>query len=112
MLCIVHMGNKIYVFNHPEKDNVKVLTHLTLAAEKQQALCAVIKFIFDGCHGLNPEISERIIDDAFDCVINYEKASLYSQELPKEEREKKVHQVEVNRNVRKEWFKSILKVKE
>ena len=57
------MENKIYVFNHPEKDNAKVLKHLTLAAEKQQALCAVIKFIFDGCHGLNPEISEKIIDE-------------------------------------------------
>ena len=75
-------------------------------------LSEVVKFIFDGCHGRNPEISERIIDDDFDCIINCEKATLYAQELPEDERERMIKYVELNRNMRKEWFKSLLKVNE
>lgn len=106
------MGNKVYVFNNPERDNAEYAKHLALAAMKQSALDEVVKFIFDGCHGRNPEISEKTIDDAFDCIINCEKATLYVQDLPGDERERIIKQVELNRNARKEWFKSILKVKE
>jgi hypothetical protein len=83
-----------------------------LAAKNQTALDETVKFIFDGCHGRNPEISERTIDDAFDCIINCEKATLYAQELPEDESERMIKHVELNRNMRKEWFKSLLKVKE
>ena len=105
------MVNKVYVFNQPEKDKAEATKHLMLAAMKQPAFDALVKFIFDGCHGLNPEISEKTIDDAFDCVINYDKAVLYAKELEKKEREDRIHQAEMNRLARKEWFKSQLKVK-
>ena len=105
------MENKVYVFNNSERDNAEYAKHLALAAMKQSALDEVVKFIFDGCHGRNPEISESTIDDAFDCIINCEKATLYAQELPQDERESMIKQAELNRNIRKEWFKSILKVK-
>ena len=36
---------------------------------------------------------------------------LYAQELPQDERGSIIKQAELNRNIRKEWFKSILKVK-
>ena len=36
---------------------------------------------------------------------------LYAQELPQDEQESMIKQAELNRNIRKEWFKSILKVK-
>lgn len=109
---VCHMENKIYIFNNSERDNAEYLKHLALAAKNQTALDEIVKFIFDGCHGRNPEISEKTIDDAFDCIINCEKATLYGQELPIDEREIMIEQVERNRNIRKEWFKSILKVKE
>ena len=107
-----YMENKVYVFNNPERDNAEYAKHLALAAMKHPALNEVVKFIFDACHGLNPEISEKTINDAFDCFINCEKATLYAQELPGDERERMIKQVELNRNMRKEWFKSFLKVKE
>ena len=106
------MENKVYVFNNPERDNAEYAKHLAMAAMKQPALNDVVKFIFDGCHGRNPEISEKTIDDAFDFIINCEKAKLYAQELPQYERESMIKQAELNRNIRKAWFKSILKVKE
>ena len=106
------MNSKIYVFNILERDNAEYTKHLALATMKQPALDEVVKFIFDGCHGRNPEISEKTIDDAFDCIINCEKATLYAQGLPEDERERMIKQVELNRNMRKEWFKSLLKVKE
>ncbi len=105
------MVNKVYVFNNPVRNNLESAKCLELTAMKHPALVEVIKFVFDGCHGLNPEISEGTIDDAFDCIINYEKATLYAQELPNEEREQMIHQSEVSRKTKKEWFKSILKVK-
>lgn len=107
-----YMENKVYVFNNPERNNAEYAKHLALAAMKQPALDEVVKFIFDGCHGRNPEISERTIDDAFDCIINCEKATLYAQELQEDERERMIKHVELNRNMQKEWFKSLLKVKE
>ena len=106
------MNSKIYVFNNSERDNAEYAKHLAFAATKQPALNEVVKFIFDGSHGRNPEISGQTIDDAFDCIINCEKAALYAQELPGDKRERMIKQVELNRNMRKEWFKSFLKVKE
>ena len=106
------MENKVYVFNNPERDNAEYAKHLALAAMKQPALNEVVKFIFDSCHGRNPEISGQTIDDAFDCIINCEKATLYAQELTKDTRDKLIKQIELNSNIRKEWFKSILKVKQ
>lgn len=43
---------------------------------------------------------------------NTKKASLYAQELPHDERESMIKQAELNHNIQKEWFKSILKVKD
>lgn len=94
-------------------DIAKAKVHAILSTEKLPALNETIKFIFDGCRGFNPEIPESTIDDAFDCVINCEKATLYTQELTKEERDKMLMHIEANRKARKDWFKSYwLKVKE
>ena len=106
------MENKVYVFNNPERDNAEYAKHLAMATMKKPALNEVVKFIFDGCHGRNPEISEKTIDDAIDCIINCEKATLYAQELSQDKRESIIKQAELNCNIRNEWFKSILKVKE
>lgn len=107
------MDNKIYVFNDTDRNNEEYAKHLALAAMKRHALDEVIRFIFDSCRGGHPEVSERTIDDAFDCVINCDKAALYAQRLSKDERKRMLEQVEYNRNLRKEWFKSsMLKVKE
>lgn len=107
------MANKIYTFNNMdiEQDNEKALRYASLAAEKQSAFKEVVKFILDGCHGLNPEISEQTINEAFDCVIYSEKATLYTQEMQKEERERIIQQTEFTYNLKKEWFKSQLRVK-
>lgn len=107
------MVNKVYIFNNQESNNSEATKHIALAAMKQTAFVETVKFIFDGCRGFNPEIPESTIDDAFDYVINCEKATLYTQELTKEERDKMLMHIEANRKVRKDWFKSYwLKVKE
>lgn len=94
-------------------DIAKAKFHAILSTEKLPALNETIKFIFDSCRGFNPEIPESTIYDAFDCVINCEKATLYTQELTKEERDKMLMHIEANRKARKDWFKSYwLKVKE
>lgn len=106
------MANKVYTFNNMdiEQDNEKALRYASLAAEKQSAFKEVVKFILDGRHGLNPEISEQTINEAFDCVIYSEKATLYTQEMQKEERERdplatiskmETVQEEGNRNIRR-----------
>lgn len=107
------MENIVYTFSHTgiEQENEKALRYAALAAEKQSALNEVVKFIFDGCHGFNSEISEKTINDAFDCVVNSEKAALYAQEMQKEERERIIQQTELTYNLKKEWFKSLLRVK-
>ena len=58
---------------------------------------------------------DDIVVSADNQILSYadsEKATLYAQELPEDERERMIKHVELNRNMRKEWFKSILKVKE
>lgn len=106
------MNSKVYVFNSSERDNAEYAKHLALATMKQPALADVVKFIFDACHGRNPEISEKTIDDAFECRLDYEKALLYSLKLSIENRDNLIHQAEINFKLRREFFKSMLKVKE
>lgn len=107
------MANKVYVFNNSERDNVEAAKHFYIAVEKEHAFKETVRFIFDGCRGLNPEIREDTLNDAFDCIINWEKSKLYLQELSKSEREKRVTSIESDYKARKEWFKaSMLKVKD
>jgi hypothetical protein len=109
-----HLNESQEVMFHQSKIHLKMDSlwnrYRSLAAEKQSAFKEVVKFILDGCHGLNPEISEQTINEAFDCVIYSEKATLYTQEMQKEERERdplatiskmETVQEEGNRNIRR-----------
>ena len=55
----------------------------------------------------NIELFSNKIQTASNC----KKAMLYAHELPQDERGSMIKQAELNRNIRKEWLKSILKVK-
>lgn len=79
---------------------------------KSPAWNELMKFIFDGCHGFNPEISGKTIDDAFDCVLDNRKATLYARNLSDNDRERMIREAETDSILRKEAFKSWLKVKE
>ncbi len=108
------MVSRFYLFDDSkcESNSVEAKRYALSSTVKLPALTEFIKFISDGCCGLRPQISEETIDDAFDCLLDGDKATLYSQELPQDERASMIKQAELNRNIRKEWFKSILKVKE
>lgn len=107
------MANKVYVFNNSEKDNAEAAKHFYMAVGKEHAFKETVRFIFDGCRGLSPEIREDTLNDAFDCIINLEKSKLYLQELSKSERERRATSIELDYKARKEWFKtSMLKVKD
>ncbi len=84
-----------------------------MAVGKEHAFKETARFIFDGCRGLTPEIREDTLNDAFDCIINWEKSKLYLQELSKSEGERRVTSIVSDYKARKEWFKaSMLKVKD
>ena len=108
------MKNNIYVFDDsPHRvDNAKAKAYTLSSMTKSPALNELMKFIFDGCHGLNPEISGKTIDDAFDCVLDNRKATLYARNLSDNERERIIREIETDSTFRKETFKSWLKVKE
>ena len=106
------MRNKVYYFDNSEVENEKSAKYLASAIMNQNSFSEVIQFIFAGAKGLNPEISEKTIDDAFDCRLDYEKALLYSLKLSNENRDNLIHQAEINLKSRRELFKSMLKVKE
>jgi hypothetical protein len=75
------MRNKVYYFNNSEVENEESAKYLASAIMNQNSFNEVVQFIFAGTKGLNPEISEKTIDDAFDCRLDYEKALLYNQRL-------------------------------
>ena len=108
------MKNNIYVFGDSSRrvDSTKAKAYTLSAMAKSPALNELMKFIFDGCHGLIPEISEKTIDDAFDCILDNRKATLYARDLSDNERERIIREAEADSNLRKETFKSWLRVKE
>lgn len=83
----------------------------TSVAQKLPALVELIKFLCDGTLEKYVEISEKIIDDAFDCMIDRDKVFIKTSNLPKQEKDAKVHQVECGLKLMKDVFKSSLKLK-
>lgn len=108
------MKNNIYVFDDSSHrvDKTKAKAYTLSSMAKSPAWNELMKFIFDGCHGFNPEISGKTIDDAFDCVLDNRKATLYARNLSDNDRERMIREAETDSILRKEAFKSWLKVKE
>lgn len=108
------MKNNIYVFDESSHrvDKTKAKAYTLSSMAKSPAWNELMKFIFDGCHGFNPEISGKTIDDAFDCVLDNRKATLYARNLSDNDRERMIREAETDSILRKEAFKSWLKVKE
>lgn len=108
------MKNNIYVFDDSSHrvDSTKAKAYTLSSMAKSPAWNELMKFIFDGCHGLNPEISGKTIDDAFDCVLDNRKATLYARNLSDNDRERMIREAETDSTLRKEAFKAWLRVKE
>ena len=66
----------------------------TSVAQKLPAFVELINFLCDGIRGKHVEISEKSIDDAFDCILDRNKVFIKISNLPKQEKDTKVHQVE------------------
>lgn len=90
-----------------ELDSIKAKKCLKSAIENLPAFKETIKFIFDRCNGRISEVSEKTIDDAFDCIINNRKSSIYSNEtLSHHEKERMILQIESSFYEIREYFKS------
>ena len=107
------MLEKVYTFysSDRERDNAEAQKYLAMASEKAQALEEAIKFVFNGCHGLNSEISEKTLDDAFDCLIYRDKYFIYAGGAPSDQKKAMADEAEASRKLVKEAFISGLKVK-
>ena len=89
------------------KQDLKISSCLKSAIENLPAFKETIKFIFDRCNGRISEVSEKTIDDAFDCIINNRKSSIYSNEtLSHHEKERMILQIESSFYEIREYFKS------
>ena len=108
------MVNRFYLFDDSkcESNSFEAKKYALSSRAKLPALTEFIRFISDGCCGLRQQISEDTIDNAFDCLLDGDKATIYSRKLTKEERGKMLHQSEMNRKLQKAAIKSWLKVKE
>ena len=107
------MLEKVYTFysSDRERDNAEAQKYLAMASEKAPALEEAIKFVLNGCQGLNSEISEKTLDDAFDCVIYRDKYFIYAGGAPSDQKKAMADEAEASRKLVKEAFKSGLKVK-
>lgn len=95
-------------YTNRDSDIAKAKLHAELSIEKLPALNESIKFILDVCYGRRTEISTKTIDDAFDYVDNRDKSIIYLSDLPYDEKEKAIHQAELNIETRKQMLKSFL----
>ena len=95
-------------YTNRDSDIAKAKLHAALSIEKLPALNESIKFILDVCYGRKTEISTKTIDDAFDYVDNRDKSIIYLCDLPYDEKEKAIHQAELNIVTRKQMLKSFL----
>ena len=107
------MEEKVYTFysSDGERDSAEAKKHYALAVQKAPALEEAARFIFDGFRGLNPEISEKILDDAFECAINRDKYFIYSGNYPSDQKKRMADDAELFRNLMKEALKSRLTIK-
>ena len=107
------MTNRIYTFNSiEERVNAEVTKYTALCAEKLPALKDAIQFIWNSCHRIPAEITEATLDDAFDCVIYRDKARIYASNLTEEDKKHQSDLIEADWKVRRDCFKSSLKVKD
>ena len=95
-------------YTNRDSDIAKAKLHAALSMEKLPALNESIKFILDVCYGRRTEISTKTIDDAFDYVDNRDKSIIYLSDLPYDEKEKAIHQAELNIVTRKQMLKSFI----
>ena len=95
-------------YTNRDSDNAKAKLYAALSIEKLPALNESIKFILDVCYGRRTEISTKTIDDAFDYVDNRDKSIIYLSDLPYDEKEKAIHQAELNIETRKQMLKSFI----
>ena len=95
-------------YTNNNSDIAKAKVHAALSAEKLPALNETIKFILDICYGRKTEISTKTIDDAFDYIDNRDKATIYLRDIDHDEKEKQIHQAELDIVTRKHMFSSFL----
>lgn len=107
------MSNKIYIFQDSleEQNQREAKKCSAMFLSKVSALKELIDFTINGCKGFNPQISEKTIDDGFDCITEYYKTILHATNYSEDERERAIHNLELNRKIQKNIFKSFLKVK-
>ena len=66
---------RIYTYYNEQQQNLEeAKKYAASALEKLPAYVELVKFIYDGSLGLDVEIKGQSIDDAFDCIIDRNKA--------------------------------------
>ena len=95
-------------YTNRDSDIAKAKLHAALSIEKLPALNESIKFILDVCYGRSTEICVKTIDDAFDYIDNRDKATIYLRDIDHDEKEKQIHQAELDIVTRKHMFSSFL----
>ena len=102
--------NYINNYNTDNKTDIeKVKTYAIAAAMKLQAYNELDSIIRKGSLGIECEITEKTIDEAFDYMINIGKAIINAIDLPKNFKESSEHCYEMDFILIKEKFKSLLK---
>ncbi len=105
------MGS-IYTYSSEQQQNLEEAREdAASAVEKLPALVELVNFIYEGSYGLDVEITEKSIDDAFDCIIDRNKAFIKASNLSKQDKDNKLNQIESQINFIKMAFKSSLKLK-
>lgn len=103
---------RIYTYYNEQQQNLEeAKKDAASAVEKLPAYVELIKFIYDGSHGLDVEIKEKSIDDAFDCMIDRNKVFIKTSNLSKQERENEINRMEYELNSMKIAFKNSLRQK-
>ncbi len=107
------MVNKIYTFysSDEERDYAEANKYAASVMEKIPAFMELIKFISRGCNGTYAEISEKTIDDAFDCLLDRDKCFIYTSNLPHDKKEEEANKAELKMKFFRETYKSGLKEK-
>lgn len=103
---------RIYTYYNKQQQNLEeAKEYAASAVEKLPAFVELVKFIYDGSIGMDVEIKEQSIDDAFDCIINRNKAFIKTCNLSNQDKENIIHQIEGEVNFMKVAFKNSLKLK-
>ena len=107
------MKENIYTFcsSDRKRDDAEAQKFYALTLERAPVLNEAIKFTVDSFRGLNPEISEKTLEDAFDCVIYRDKYFIYAGGATSDQKKAMADEAEASRKLVKEAFKSGLKVK-